>query len=168
MLKTLVKTCREIGAAPFLSFRLNDLARWGTVPPRADCIGYHHYSSFYHVNPIDAQRAKFAISQGDYYCDGSVLAMPSYLPTRYKRMKNVPMIVTELDLPLPNRFALEGQLAVAAYASLQDHDQITWLHVMSGDYDGSKLYNKFCYNWPNLLGQFPGAALLYRNRPAFC
>lgn len=142
--------------------RLNDLARWGTVPPGADCIAYHQYSSFYHVNPTRPNNAKYRIDEGDYYCDGSVLADPSYLPTRYKRMKGVPMIITETGLPVPNRYALEGQLAYAAYGSLQDHDQITFLHVMFGDYDGSKLYNKFCHNWPHLFGQFPGAALLYR------
>lgn len=142
--------------------RFNDLARWGTVPPRADCVAYHQYSSFYHVNPTKPQWAKYRWGEGDYYCDGSVLAEPSYLPTRYKRMRSVPMIITETGLPVPNRYALEGQLAYAVYGSLQDHDQITFLHVMFGDYDGSKLYNKFCHNWPHLLGQFPGAALLYR------
>jgi hypothetical protein len=49
---------------------------------------------------------------------------------------------------------------------MQDLDQITWLqvafmgirrHIPWGEY-----CNKFNHNWPQLMGQFPGAALLFQ------
>jgi hypothetical protein len=123
------------------------------------------YSSFFHVNPDNAGRAGWQVNPGDYYCDGSVIATPRYLPTSYKRMRHVPMICTEIGLPLPNRVSPEGQLVAAACGSLQDFDQISWLQVEFMGYgwhlDGP--YNKFNHKWPHLMGQFPGAALLFRS-----
>jgi hypothetical protein len=145
---------------------LQDAAHYGTLPPGGDCIAYHQYSSFFHTNPENPGRARWAVRPGDYYLDGSVLANPGYMPTSYRRMRGVPMICTEMGLPEPNRFGLEGQLAAAAYGAMHDFDQITWLqvefmgigrHIPWGEY-----YNKFNHNWPQLMGQFPGAALLFR------
>ncbi len=145
---------------------LQDAARYGTLPPHGDCIGYHQYSSFFHVNPENPRLASYAVNAGDYYLDGSVLANPGYMPTSYRRMRGVPMICTEMGLPNPNRFSLEGQLAAAAYGAALDFDQITWLQVefMGPGHHvpwGGR-YNKFNHNWPDLMGQFPGAALLFR------
>ncbi|NLF38723.1 hypothetical protein GX586_04720 [bacterium] len=152
--------------APCDAALLNDLARYATLPPGTDCIGYHQYSASFHLNPRNRSLSGYRIGPGDYFADGSVLANPRLIPTNYKRMRAVPMICTEMGLPGPNRFALEGQLAAAAYGSLQDFDQITWLQVEWNGYGnnmGGGTINKFNHNWPQIMGQFPGASLLFRN-----
>jgi hypothetical protein len=142
---------------------LEDLARWGTLPPHGDCIAYHQYSSSLCLTPDKPNIAGYAWGPGTYFVNSSILTKPIYIPTNFKRMRNVPMICTEMGLPAPNDYDLEGIMTCAAYGAMHDMDQITWLQVcfMNWGYQ-CQFFNRFNHNWPHLIGQFPAAALIFR------
>lgn len=71
-----------------------------------------------------------------------------------------PSVITEVNWPLPNRYRADMILAGAAYGALQGTDAIFWFAAGSSTWDG--LPGKFSIQTPTVLGQFPGAALIYR------
>lgn len=71
-----------------------------------------------------------------------------------------PSVITEVNWPLPNRFRADMILAGAAYGALQGTDAIFWFAGGSTTWDG--LPGKFSIQTPVVQGQFPGAALIYR------
>jgi hypothetical protein len=129
--------------------------------PETPMTCYHHYSSSWHANPTSPGLASWRFGEGDYYRDLSLLAAPLYLPTVHNRTRGAAQSAGEIGLPAPNRYQLEGTLAVAAHASMLDTDLVNWhnLHDVAMDH---VVVNKFVHARPHLLQQFPGAALLYR------
>jgi hypothetical protein len=71
-----------------------------------------------------------------------------------------PSIISEVNWPLPNRYRADMVLVGAAYGALQGSDAIGWFAAASSSWDG--LPGKFSIQTPVVFGQFPGAALLYR------
>jgi hypothetical protein len=71
-----------------------------------------------------------------------------------------PSVITEVNWPLPNRYRADMILAGAAYAALQGTDAVFWFAAGAPTWDG--LPGKFSIQTPVVLGQFPGAALIYR------
>lgn len=71
-----------------------------------------------------------------------------------------PSIITEVNWPLPNRYRADMILAGAAYGALQGSDAIGWFAAGTTTWDS--LPGKFSIQTPVVLGQFPGAALVYR------
>lgn len=147
--------------APFGS--MEDLSTWCKIAPPAQVANYHVYINFGMESPQSPGTASYKVSNGSYYRSGSILADPRKVPTNFRHYRGVPTIATEMGLPFPNDNNLEGIITAAAYGALTGLDQITWLQIQFEDY-GYKVQgaNRFNYNWPHLLGQFPAAALLYR------
>jgi hypothetical protein len=71
-----------------------------------------------------------------------------------------PSTLTEVNWPLPNRYRADMILAGAAYGALQGTDAICWFAAGSPAWDG--LPGKFSIQTPVVQGQFPAAALIYR------
>lgn len=71
-----------------------------------------------------------------------------------------PSTITEVNWPLPNRFRADMVLLGAAYGALQGSDAIFWFASASPSWDG--LPGKFSMQTPVVQGQFPAAALIYR------
>jgi len=71
-----------------------------------------------------------------------------------------PSTISEINWPLPNRYRADMILAGAAYGALQGSDAIIWFAAGSPAWEG--LPGKFSIQTPVVLGQFPAAALIYR------
>ncbi|MFN0069514.1 MAG: hypothetical protein ACKVYV_18000 [Limisphaerales bacterium] len=71
-----------------------------------------------------------------------------------------PSVISEINWPEPNRFRADMALVGAAYAALQGTDAVMWFAAGAGTWDG--LPGKFSIQTPGVLGQFPAAALIYR------
>lgn len=71
-----------------------------------------------------------------------------------------PSVITEVNWPLPNRYRADMVLMGAAYGALQGSDAIFWFASGSAMWDG--LPGKFSIQTPVIQGQFPAAALIYR------
>ncbi|MBM3882530.1 MAG: hypothetical protein FJ387_22875 [Verrucomicrobia bacterium] len=71
-----------------------------------------------------------------------------------------PSTISEVNWPLPNRYRADMILVGAAYGSLQGSDALVWFAAGSPAWDG--LPGKFALQTPVVLGQFPAAAVLYR------
>lgn len=71
-----------------------------------------------------------------------------------------PSVITEVNWPLPNRYRADMILVGAAYGALQGSDAIFWFAAGASTWDG--LPGKFSIQTPVVQGQFPAAALIYR------
>lgn len=71
-----------------------------------------------------------------------------------------PSVISEINWPLPNRYRADMALVGAAYAALQGTDAVMWFAAGAGVWEG--LPGKFSVQTPAVLGQFPAAALIYR------
>ena len=71
-----------------------------------------------------------------------------------------PSTITEVNWPLPNRYRADMILLGAAYGALQGSDAIFWFAGGASTRDG--LPGKFSIQTPVAQGQFPAAALIYR------
>jgi hypothetical protein len=125
-----------------------------------DVIDKHPYFGGVHVNPTSSGNAGYEVSVGDYYQSLAVVNNPRLLPSAYKQVAGFPSIASETTWVNPNRFKAEGPLLTAAYNSMADVNGWIWFASSSLGYDDS--VNKFPVALPSLMGQFPGAALLYR------
>ncbi|MFP4579230.1 MAG: hypothetical protein ACLFQ6_00760 [Candidatus Sumerlaeia bacterium] len=123
-------------------------------------IDAHHYFSCTHENPSEPNKSSYQVNQGDFYIPKSTLLNPRSLPTNYKMILDYPHIISETTWVQPNRFRSEGTLLAAAYAAMSDLDGFFWFASGSIDYDISM--TKFQVNMPDIMGQFPAAALIYR------
>ncbi len=142
---------------------LEDLSTYAKIADPAGVANYHVYVNYGMESPKSPRTASYKITKGSFYHSGSPLSNPLRLSTNYRHYRGAPMIATEMGYPFPNDRNLEGILPAAAYGSLTGLDQITWLQIQFLDY-GEKVgwQNRFNYNWPHLLGQFPAASLIYR------
>jgi len=125
-----------------------------------DVIDNHNYMSATHVNPTEGHRASYTVDAGDLFIPRTVLRTPRALPTNYKMVASRPHIITECTWPQPNPYKAEAPLLIAAYGALTDLDGFFWFSSGSIDYDRD--VTKFQVNIPSIMGQWPGAALLYR------
>jgi len=71
-----------------------------------------------------------------------------------------PSTISEVNWPLPNRYRADMIPAGAVYGALQGTDAIFWFAAGSPTWDG--LPGKFSIQTPTVQGQFPAAALIYR------
>jgi hypothetical protein len=69
-------------------------------------------------------------------------------------------MVSEVNWPLPNRFRADLPILAASYGALQGSDAIHFFAL--GGADWSQTQHKFDIQSPAILGQFPAAALIYR------
>jgi len=130
----------------------------------ADFFDRHGYFGGVHSGP----NASWNIEVNQTYDDRSALKFRSadgtaddfgnpILDMIYQRQ---PSVITEINWPLPNRYRADMVLVSAAYGALQGSDAIFWFAAGSPTWDG--LPGKFSIQTPVVQGQFPAAALIYR------
>lgn len=130
----------------------------------ADFFDRHGYFGGVHNGP----NAAWNIEASQTYDDRSALKFRSADGTAddfsnpifdmiYQRQ---PSVITEVNWPLPNRYRADMVLMGAAYGALQGSDAIFWFAAGSPTWDG--LPGKFSIQTPVIQGQFPAAALIYR------
>jgi hypothetical protein len=122
---------------------------------QGDVIDRHAYFS-----PVIAQeRVKHRLGVGDTFLGFSILAGPASSPTNVRQTYNYPSAMSEFAWVNYNAAGVEGPLLAAAYFALTDFDLPVWFAL-------GKLWNDSLAKWavgrPSVLGQFPGAALLFR------
>ncbi len=120
-----------------------------------DVVDEHIYFEGPHLD-----QAFYGVNVGDYYQSVSAVSNPRQLPCAYKQVAGYLNMASETSWVNPNRFKAEGPLLIAAYNSLADVGAWIWNGTGTLAYDDSE--NKWPLALPSVMGQFPGAALLYR------
>lgn len=94
------------------------------------------------------------------YTNWSAITRPRFWPTNVKQVAGRPFILPESLWVPPNLYQSEGPLMVAAQLSLTGVDSFYWF--CSGGVEWSAVDNKWPYDSPMQLGQFPATALAFR------
>jgi hypothetical protein len=164
--KGLVNASNWITADPV---RMNDLERYTYTPTDVLAVN-RYYNGGVHKGPNDGWR----IDEGDFFSDTSALLDPRNLPVNVKQTVGHPTVVTESGWVHPLGYQAEGPLLAAAYQSLSGVGGLYWFALgaekyepnMSFDFvtfpDGSHPLKKWEDSVPQIVGQFPAAALMYR------
>lgn len=151
------------------SVRMNDAERYTYTT--TDVLAVNRYfNGGIHKGPNDGWR----IDEGDFFSDRSALKDPRNLPINVKQAAGYPMLVTESGWVSPLGYQAEGPLLCAAYQSLTGMQGFFWFSMGTPSYnpnpvfdfinfsDGSHALSKWDMAVPQVLGQFPAAALMYR------
>lgn len=123
---------------------------------QGDLIDRHAYFA-----PVIAQeKIKHRIGVGDTFLGFSTLVQPASSPTNVRQVAGFPSSLSEFAWVNYNAAGVEAPLMAAAYFSLVDFDVPIWFAL------GPQLWSETLAKWtvgrPSVLGQFPGAALLFR------
>ena len=106
--------------------------------------------------------AGWAIQPGHTYSDLSILREPLQMPTAMKKVVGHPMILTEVLWCPPNLYQAEAPLLVAAQQSLTGLGAACWFcNGVEANWEQNPMV-KWTYSTPMQIGQFPAAALMYR------
>ncbi len=139
--------------------KLYDIERWSYTAN--DVPGANRYfNGGSHVNPSDRRKAGYLISKGDVFSGQSVLSQPRRFPLAVKMPAGKPFLISESSWVLPLKHQSEGPFLVAAYSSLTGFDAFYWFAM--GDADYGRPIGKWQMNIPMVAGQFPAAALMFR------
>ena len=108
-----------------------------------------------------AQQRFYAVEVNDIFGSVSALKTPSMPgPLATPLIHGHPFMVTENNWTRPNRFRAEWPLLVASYGSMMGIDG--WCFFALGSSEWQTPMAVWDLNNPTVLGQFPGAALMYR------
>lgn len=164
--KGLVNANNWITADPV---RMNDLERYTYTS--TDVLAVNRYfNGGVHKGPNDGWR----IDEGDFFTDTSALRDPRNLPVNVKQTVGHPTLVTESGWVHPLGYQAEAPLMAAAYQSLSGVGGLYWFALGAKEYeanmsfdfvtfpDGSHPLKKWEDSVPQIVGQFPAAALMYR------
>lgn len=130
-----------------------------------DFIDGHGYYNGVHEGP----RAGWLVSEGDSYTDRSALRFdpekPGDKPQPWNpifgtTINNLPRMISEIDWLEPSSFRGEGPILCATYGAMQDVDALGFFAVGASGWQQS--ISKFALMSPVELGEFPAAALIYR------
>lgn len=142
---------------------LNDAERYSYTP--AEIMAVNRYYGSNH----QGKKSGWAILNGDRFTDQSVLFNPLAFPLAIKQPTGYPFMVTESSWVLPLSYQSEGPLLVSAYQSLLGIDGFNWFVFKGSQWRQPASANghlpslgKWNANTPELLGNFPAAALMYR------
>ncbi len=103
----------------------------------------------------------YAIDIGDTYAEYSSLKPPRFpAPLTVPHVNDHPDMFTENNWCRPNRFRAEWPFLVATYASMMGMDGWTFFSLDTPLWTSQM--NVWEVNCPSVLGQFPGAALVFR------
>ncbi|MCL2665321.1 MAG: cellulase family glycosylhydrolase [Defluviitaleaceae bacterium] len=105
-------------------------------------------------------RQGYSVNPGDKYVDTTGLDMPDQLPLKYVQNYGMPAMLSEINWNNPNKYKAEFPILLASYASLNGLDAPI-LFALGTQFD--RVTNKFALFTPTGVGQFPAAALIYRN-----
>jgi hypothetical protein len=121
-----------------------------------EVIGRNFYAGGYHKGVNDG----WQILPGHYYTDVSMIKEPVSLPINVKRPMGHPFMLPEMLWVPPDLYESEGPLMVAAQTALTGLDISVWFGM------GSLWCDNPSYKWvgnsPVIMGQFPAAALIFR------
>lgn len=162
--KQLINASNWVTADPV---RLNDVERYTNTV--ADVMAVNHYYNGPHKGPNVGWR----IDSGDYFADHPGVLNPWDLPTNLKQVVGHPMIVTEMSWVSPMDYQNEGPFLTAAYESLTGVAGCYWFTATTERYEddprvpfadahGQNPIRKWTCSTPELMGNFPAAALMYR------
>jgi hypothetical protein len=138
--------------------RLLGAERWSYLSGEAMAV--QRYTGPIHVNPKEASRAGYAIDEGDYFAERSVLHYPHKLPIAVRQVAGKTFLNTESTWVSPTAYQAEGPFLIATYGSLLGIDGYTFFATSVGQFNDQM--TKFQVANPALLGGFPAAALIYR------
>jgi len=144
--------------------RLNDAERYSYTT--GDVIAVNRY---YAGGVHRGKNSGWAIMNGDRFTDRSVLLAPQEFPLNLKQVAGYPMLVTESSWVPPLSYQSEGPFLTSIYQSLTGIDGFYWFAVSQEGWRQPSSANgylpslgKWVVDTPELLGNFPAAALLYR------
>jgi len=148
--------------------KLNDVERYTYTA--ADVVAVNkYYDGGVHQGPD----AGWRIDPGDHFSNVSALRDPRGLPTNLKQVAGRPTIITESSWVSPLGYQSEGPFLMAAYQSLTGVNTFYWFSAGEPEYvtnpqfrwapvNGQYGLDKWRANVPEIMGQFPANALLYR------
>ncbi len=124
-----------------------------------DVIARNCYVEVYH----QGVQAGWNIQAGDTYADVSMIKNPVDLPINVKKPLGRTFMLPETLWVPPDLYQSEGPLMVAAQTALTGIDITCWSGCgIGGWYHSDWFLFKWVWNSPVTLGQFPAAALIYR------
>ncbi len=145
--------------------RLNDAERYSYTT--TDVIGINRY---YGGGEHKGKHQGWAIVNGDHFSNRSILFDPLSFPLALKQVAGYPLVVSESSWVPPLNYQSEGPFLISAYRSLLGIDGYYWFSFQhqpqwrqpasANGYLPS--LGKWTAATPELLGNFPAAALLYR------
>ena len=145
------------------NIRLNDAERWSYTAN--EVMAVNRYYSPIHVGPNNGWR----IDRGDQFVDSSVLLDPRAFPLAIRQVRGYPMMISETHWVPPMSYQAEAPLLTAAYQSLTGLDIVYWFSTGETEWSNqdraewdSASRAKWAIATPEMLGQFPAAALLFR------
>ena len=124
----------------------------------ADVLAKNIYTGGLHIGVNDG----WQILNGHFYSDVSMIREPVKLPVSIKQPAGHPFIIPETLWVPPNLYQSEGPLMVAAQTALTGLDVVFWFCSGEAEWNVGNVMGKWSYNTPMLLGQFPAAALIFR------
>lgn len=134
---------------------LNDVERWSYTA--ADVVAVNRYYTGIHTGP----RAGWDFDDGDHFTNVSVLLDPRSSPLNIKQVVGFPFLITESGWVQPSKYLTEGPFLAAAYSSLTGIDALYWLGIGDGD-EWQHGPGKWRVGTPQVVGQFPASALMFR------
>ncbi len=163
----------EIGAKQLINagnwktadpLRLYDAERYSYTPSQV--IGVNKY---YHGGLHQGKYQGWAIVNGDKFSDRSMLFNPRSLPTNLKQVASRPMIISEGSWVPPLGYQSEAPFLMSVFQSLTGVDGFYWFSSNEPQWRQPSSANgyltslgKWVINTPELMGNFPAAALMYR------
>ncbi len=122
-----------------------------------DVIGRNFYAAGIHVGPNDG----WQILPGHYYTNLSCIKEPIKLPVSLKQPCGYPFIIPETLWVVPSLYQSECAPLVAAQTALNGIDVSFWFADGVPEWDASP-QGMWSFATPMALGQFPAAALIFR------
>ena len=163
----------EIGAKQLINsgnwktadpIKLNDAERYSYTA--TEVIGVNRY---YSGGVHQGKYSGWAIVNGDKFTNRSVLFNPYSFPLNLKQVANHPMIISESSWVPPLGYQSEGPFLVSIFQSLTGIDGFYWFSMKEPQWRQPSSANgyrpslgKWVINTPELLGNFPAAAFMYR------
>ncbi|MBI5724372.1 MAG: hypothetical protein HZA50_10475 [Planctomycetes bacterium] len=109
------------------------------------------------------KRLGYAVSKDDYYTDVSVLRQPEQAMLMHIQCAGYPHFLTEGAWNMPNRFRTEEPFLMSCYGSLQGMDGYFPFVLKPTDWLVNNITTKWPIQTPVTLGQYPAAAVIFRN-----
>ncbi|MDJ0842805.1 hypothetical protein [Crocosphaera sp.] len=163
----------EIGAKQLINagnwktadpIKLNDAERYSYTV--TEVIGVNRY---YNGGIHQGKKSGWAIINGDKFTNRSILFDPYSFPLNLKQVANHPMIIPESSWVPPLGYQSESPFLVSIFQSLTGIDGFYWFAMREPQWRQPSSANgylpslgKWVINTPELLGNFPAAALMYR------
>jgi hypothetical protein len=135
---------------------LNDVERWSYTV--GDVISVNRYFTGIHNGP----RAGWSWDAGDTFTHATALLDPRSLPLNMKQVAGFPNVIGESGWIAPSKYQTEGPFLTAAYGSLTGIDTLIWQSIGDGDEWQNSANGKWHQGTPQTVGQFPAAALMFR------